>query len=54
MTESAGNDLATPFHRVNLKFRIAWGAERVHSYAPRFIRDHMPQEHQDFFGQLPS
>ena len=44
----------TPFHRGELEIQDRVGVrERVHSYAPRVIRDHMPNEHRAFFAQLP-
>lgn len=47
-------ELATPFHRGELAIQDRLGVrERVHSYAPRFIRDHMPDEHREFFAALP-
>ncbi len=54
MTESSEHEMATPFHRGELEIQDRLGVrERVHSYAPRFIRDHMPTEHSEFFAQLP-
>jgi uncharacterized protein len=47
-------DLKTPFHRGELELQERLGVrEKVHSYAPRFIRDHLPDQHRAFFAQLP-
>ncbi len=54
MSELTEIEMATPFHRGELEIQDRLGVrERVHSYAPRFIRDHMPTEHSEFFNHLP-
>jgi predicted pyridoxine 5'-phosphate oxidase superfamily flavin-nucleotide-binding protein len=37
---------------IALQRRTGW-AERLDEIGPRIIRDHMPQQHRDFFAQLP-
>lgn len=42
------------FHAGELALQVRAGsAERLAQAAPRFLRDHMPQQHRDFFAQLP-
>ncbi|VAV89996.1 probable iron-sulfur binding protein YPO1417 [hydrothermal vent metagenome] len=54
MSSSSGSEMATPFHAGELDIQERLGVrERVHSYAPRFIRDHMTDRDRKFFGQLP-
>jgi len=54
MFSSPKNEIATPFHAGELDIQDRLGVrERVHSYAPRFIRDHMMDRDREFFGQLP-
>ncbi|MBL4801898.1 MAG: pyridoxamine 5'-phosphate oxidase family protein [Emcibacter sp.] len=54
MTDITDDDGITPFHRGELEIQDRLGVrERVHSYAPRFVRNHIPPEHSEFFGQLP-
>ncbi len=44
----------SPFHRGELAIQERLGVrEKVHSYAPRFIRDHLPDQHREFYAQLP-
>jgi len=44
----------TPFHRgeLELQERAGW-RDRLATGAARFIRDHMPGQHREFFAQLP-
>jgi predicted pyridoxine 5'-phosphate oxidase superfamily flavin-nucleotide-binding protein len=46
--------LETPFHggELELQERAGW-REKLARGAPRFIRDHMPDQHREFFAQLP-
>lgn len=47
-------DLETPFHAGELTIQEKLGVrERVHSYAPKFIRSFLPQQHQDLLESLP-
>jgi len=42
------------FHEGELALQELVGASRrLAEVGPRFIRDHMPQQHRDFFAQLP-
>ena len=51
------NDTTTtpsPFHEGEKRLQARVGvAERMESFGRRVIRDHMPQQHQDFYRQLP-
>lgn len=44
----------SPFHggELELQERAGW-REKLAKGAPRFIRDHMPEQHREFFAQLP-
>jgi uncharacterized protein len=46
--------LETPFHggELELQERAGW-REKLAKGAPRFIRDHMTDQHREFFAQLP-
>lgn len=44
---------ATPFHEGELDAQRRAGAASVASAAGGFIRDHMPEQHRDFFAMLP-
>lgn len=42
------------FHAGERELQVRAGsAERLANVGPRFVRDHMPQQHRDFFAQLP-
>ena len=44
----------TPFHKGELALQERLGVkDMVGNYAPRVIRDHMPNQHRDFFSTLP-
>lgn len=43
----------TPFHAGELEAQRRAGVERDASAAGCFIRDHMPEQHRDFFSMLP-
>ena len=44
----------SPFHQGELAIQERHGVkDTVGSYAPRVIRDHMPDQHRAFFGTLP-
>jgi predicted pyridoxine 5'-phosphate oxidase superfamily flavin-nucleotide-binding protein len=44
----------TPFHDGELEMQARVGMrERLASGAARFIRDHMPDQHREFFAELP-
>ncbi len=54
MVNFSQDTLATPFHRGELDIQERLGMrEKVHSYAPGFIRDHLPDQHREFYAQLP-
>jgi uncharacterized protein len=46
--------LETPFHggELELQQRAGW-RDKLAKGAPRFIRDHMPDQHREFFAHLP-
>ncbi len=45
----------TPFHAGELALQRAAGVfERMQEIGPRVIRDHMPEQHREFFEQLPT
>jgi hypothetical protein len=45
---------AATFHEGELALQRSTGAhDRLATAGPRLIRDHMPQQHRDFFAQLP-
>jgi len=46
--------LETPFHdgELELQERAGW-REKLAKGAPRFIRDYLPDQHREFFAQLP-
>ena len=45
----------SPFHAGEFAMQQAAGvAERLHELGPRVIRDHMPEQHREFFEQLPT
>ncbi len=45
----------TPFHAGEVAMQQAAGVhERLRELGPRVIRDHMPQQHREFFEQLPT
>ena len=43
----------TPFHRGELKAQQRVGATSVSDWASGFIKPYMPQQHREFFSQLP-
>ncbi|MEA3252042.1 MAG: pyridoxamine 5'-phosphate oxidase family protein [Pseudomonadota bacterium] len=43
----------TPFHAGELEAQRRAGVEGIASSAGGFIRDHMPEQHRDFFAMLP-
>ena len=44
----------SPYHEGEKHLQAQMGvAERMESFGRRVIRDHMPQQHQDFYRQLP-
>lgn len=48
-------DLPSPFHAGELALQERAGVrERLHAGATRFIRDFMPDQHREFFAQLPT
>ncbi len=54
MAKSSQHAIPTPFHKGELEIQERLGMrEKVHNYAPRFIRDHLPDEHCAFYKQLP-
>ena len=46
--------IASPFHAGEraLQAQTGW-RERMEAMGPRVIRDHMPDQHREFFTQLP-
>ena len=45
---------ASPFHSGEVELQRSLGvAERMEQFGRRVIRDHMPDQHRDFFEQLP-
>ncbi|KLN60695.1 hypothetical protein WH96_09360 [Kiloniella spongiae] len=45
---------ATPFHKGELAIQRRLGVlENVHHYAPKFVRNFLPDQHREFYGQLP-
>ncbi len=48
------NATPSPFHEGEKRLQARVGvAEQMESFGRRVIRDHMPQQHQDFYRQLP-
>ncbi|AET91958.1 putative oxidoreductase [Burkholderia sp. YI23] len=44
----------SPWHRGEIEIQKAFGAfERMDGAGRRFVRDHMPDQHRQFFAQLP-
>ena len=44
----------SPFHAGEIELQRKLGvAERMDMFGRRVIRDHMPEQHRDFFEQLP-
>ncbi len=44
----------TPFHRGEIEIQSRLGIrEKMEEKGRRMIRDHMPDQHQEFFAQLP-
>jgi ferredoxin-NADP reductase/predicted pyridoxine 5'-phosphate oxidase superfamily flavin-nucleotide-binding protein len=47
-------DMPSPFHAGEVALQTAVGvAERMEAFGRRVIRDHMPDQHRDFYRQLP-
>lgn len=47
-------DMPSPFHEGEVALQKAVGvAERMEAFGRRVIRDHMPDQHRDFYRQLP-
>ena len=45
---------STPFHNGELKLQERFGVrEKVNSYAPKFVRHYMPDQHREFFSDQP-
>jgi ferredoxin-NADP reductase/predicted pyridoxine 5'-phosphate oxidase superfamily flavin-nucleotide-binding protein len=54
MTANDEFPTASPFHSGEVELQRALGvAERMEQFGRRVIRDHMPDQHRDFFEQLP-
>lgn len=46
--------IAAPFHAGERALQIQTGwRERMEAMGPRVIRDYMPDQHREFFAQLP-
>lgn len=46
--------LPTPFHKGELAIQEKMGVrDQVHSYAPRFVRSYLPEQHQELLETLP-
>lgn len=51
---SAPSSTATPWHRGEIALQKAAGAyDRMRALGQRVVRDHMPEQHRQFFAQLP-
>ena len=47
-------DARSPFHRGELEIQARLGVrDRIEKLGRRLIRDHMPEEHREFFSALP-
>ncbi|WP_020594497.1 pyridoxamine 5'-phosphate oxidase family protein [Kiloniella laminariae] len=54
MTETFFDPDTTPFHVGEITVQRRVGVlEAVHSYAPKMMRGFLPEQHQDFYAQLP-
>ncbi|MEE8371762.1 MAG: pyridoxamine 5'-phosphate oxidase family protein, partial [Sphingomonadales bacterium] len=54
MADISGKEPYTPFHRGELEIQERLGVrEKMQAFAPRVIRDHMPEQHREFYPQLP-
>ena len=54
MADSETTDMRSPFHRGEREIQARLGVrDRLESLGRRVIRDHMPEEHREFFAQLP-
>ena len=54
MATAATNPSPTPFHAGELEVQARYGVlARMQQLGTRVIRDHMPDQHRDFFQQLP-
>ncbi|WP_419902751.1 pyridoxamine 5'-phosphate oxidase family protein [Kiloniella sp.] len=53
MSNSFFDPKTTPFHEGELKVQRRLGVlENVHSYAPKFVRNFLPDQHREFYSQL--
>ncbi|MFD2205060.1 pyridoxamine 5'-phosphate oxidase family protein [Kiloniella antarctica] len=54
MSDSFFDPKTTPFHEGELTVQRRLGVlENVHSYAPKFVRNFLPDQHREFYSQLP-
>ncbi|MEH6629257.1 MAG: pyridoxamine 5'-phosphate oxidase family protein [Halopseudomonas aestusnigri] len=54
MSNSFFDPKTTPFHEGELSVQRRLGVlENVHSYAPKFVRNFLPEQHREFYSQLP-
>ena len=54
MSNSFFDAKTTPFHEGELNVQRRLGVlENVHSYAPKFVRNFLPDQHRAFYAQLP-
>ncbi len=54
MSNSFFDPKTTPFHEGELTVQRRLGVlENVHSYAPKFVRNFLPDQHREFYSQLP-
>jgi ferredoxin-NADP reductase/predicted pyridoxine 5'-phosphate oxidase superfamily flavin-nucleotide-binding protein len=54
MTQLASKSSASPFHKGEITLQRSVGmAERMEKFGSRVIRDHMPDQHREFFARLP-
>ena len=50
--DRSGN--ASPFHQGEQEVQTRLGVrDRIESFAQRVVRDHMPDQHREFYGELP-
>lgn len=53
-TPSSSNETRSPFHRGEQSVQSRLGVrEQMERFGQQVIRDHMPEQHRDFFHQLP-
>ena len=54
MTDLADKSKTTPFHEGEITLQRSVGlAERMEKFGSKVIRDYMPDQHREFFSQLP-